>query len=118
VVTPGAAESTAVKIVEMEEPVAPITLLYGQWVLVEYTGKAAAKYYIGQVVAVGDETKVKFVRRSNIGITNNFYWPDEDDVDTVLKESVVRNVAEPQTDRRGRLSFPDHDVIIEKYIIQ
>ncbi len=49
---------------------------------------------------------------------NNFYWPDDDDVDTVLKENVVRNVAEPQTNRRGRLSFPDHDEIIEKYIIQ
>jgi hypothetical protein len=118
VLTNGAEESSAVEMVNKAELVPPITLLYGQWVLVKYIGETSAKYYIGQVVAAGDETKVKFVRRSNKGAMNNFYWPDDDDVDTVLKENVVRNVAEPQTDRRGRLSFTDHDEIIEQYIIQ
>ena len=73
----------------------------------KYICERSSKNFIGQVVdGQGDLIKVKFVRRKDLG-SNSFKWPEKDDVDMVSRVNVVKNVAEPQTDRRGLLSFDD-----------
>lgn len=91
-------------------PTAPLTC--GQWLLVKYVSeKKSVKYYIGQVVNdQGDQPKVKFLKRNEVSAINTFKWPDKDDIDFVQRESVVMKLAQPQTDRRGLLSFPRNNL--------
>ena len=68
----------------------------------KYICERSSKNFIGQV---GDLIKVKFVRRKDLG-SNSFKWPEKDDADMVSRVNVVK-IVEPQTDRRGLLSFDD-----------
>ena len=66
----------------------------------------ATKFFIGQVIDDhGSHTTVKLIRRKHTD-SNIFKWPDTDDIDHVVsRESVLMNLSEPQTDRRGLLTF-------------
>jgi len=53
--------------------------------------------------------KVKFVKRKEAG-SDVFKWPEKEDIDTVSKDRITTNVTEPQTDRRGLLSFANAQI--------
>ena len=79
-----------------------------------YTHQAYQRHEvpIGAVVVndQGDQPKVKFLKRNEVSAINTFKWPDKDDIDFVQRESVVMKLAQPQTDRRGLLSFPRNNL--------
>ncbi|XP_028138848.1 uncharacterized protein LOC114333194 [Diabrotica virgifera virgifera] len=75
----------------------------GQWLVVKYTGKKSVKYFIGTIVGFDEENNnptVKFAKKKNNNYT--FYWPDNDDTDTVSRENIAMILPDPAENRRGK----------------
>lgn len=62
------------------------------------------KYYVGQIVSVGNEFEIKFMRNKNF----KFIWPIADDISLVSKDAIICKLNKPSETKRGLL-FKDID---------
>ncbi|XP_072401000.1 uncharacterized protein [Diabrotica undecimpunctata] len=76
----------------------------GQWLVVKYTGKKSVKHFIGTIVGFDQENNNPIVKFTKKKKNNNytFYWPANDDTDTVSRENIVMILPDPVENRRGK----------------